>query len=50
MHGGALYLLVDPVGSEGTFLTDPILVGSGDSVTLRVGSRLALSSYFVRGR
>jgi hypothetical protein len=47
---GELRLLIDPVGSPATHLTDPILVMGGERVELRVENVLAMSAYSVRSR
>ena len=45
---GTLQLLIDPLGSGNSYLTDPILIGPGQSVIFRVQTRLAASSWFIR--
>jgi hypothetical protein len=44
---GVLQLLVDPVGSNATYLTERISVSSGQRVELTVGTVLAMSSFAV---
>ena len=48
LTGSPLQLLIDPVGSGRAYLTDPILVGTGQSVIFRVETRLSASSWFIR--
>lgn len=44
---GNLQLLVDPIGSNATYLTDKIAVGPGQSLELTVAAVLRMSSYSV---
>ena len=44
---GHLQLLVDPIGSNATYLTDKIAVGPGQQVELTVAAILRMSSYSV---
>ncbi|HEX5075795.1 MAG TPA: hypothetical protein VFW03_21465 [Gemmatimonadaceae bacterium] len=44
---GNLQLLVDPIGSNATYLTDKIAVGPGQHVELTVTAILRMSSYSV---
>ncbi len=47
---GNLQLLVDPIGTNATYLTDKIAVGPGQHVELTVTSILRMSSYSVWSR
>lgn len=42
-----LQLLVEPIGGSNPFLTQPMTIGEGQLVDLRVENNLALSSYSV---
>ena len=44
---GVLQLMVDPVGSNGSYVTDKIAVNSGQRVELVVASVLRMSSFAV---
>ena len=44
---GVLQLMVDPVGSNGTYVTDRIVVTSGQRVELTVAAVLRMSSFAV---
>jgi hypothetical protein len=44
---GNLQLLVDPIGSSATYLTDKIAVSAGQHVELTVTAVLRMSSYSV---
>ena len=44
---GSLQLLVDPIGSNATYLTDKIAVGPGQQLELTVAAILRMSSYSV---
>ena len=44
---GTLQLLVDPIGSDATYLTDKIAVGPGQQLELTVAAVLRMSSYSV---
>jgi hypothetical protein len=44
---GGIRLLVDPIGSRGSYLTESIAVGPDQWVSFTVASTLALSSYAV---
>jgi hypothetical protein len=41
-------LLVNPIGSRGAYLSEPIMAGPGDTITLRVASVLRMSSWSMR--
>lgn len=41
-------LLVDPVGSQAAYLTEPIYASPGDIVVLQVGSVIRMSSWYLR--
>ncbi len=45
---GDLQLMVDPIGSSRSFMTQPMMVSQGQRVRFRVENNLALSSYTVR--
>lgn len=47
---GTVQLLIDPIGSRETFLTEPIAVGRGGQVDFTVASTLQMSSYMVKIR
>jgi len=47
-RGTNLRLLADPIGATGAYLSDPILVSSGDVLVFRVASQLALSTVTTR--
>ena len=44
---GNLQLLVDPIGSNATYLTDKIAMGPGQHIELTVAAILRMSSYSV---
>jgi len=44
---GSLQLLVDPIGSSATYLTDKIALGPGQHLELTVAAILRMSSYSV---
>lgn len=46
-YDGHLQLLVDPIGSDATYLTDRIAVSQGQHVELTVTAVLRMSSYAV---
>lgn len=41
-------LLVNPIGSRGAYLSEPIMANPGDTIALRVASVLRMSSWSVR--
>lgn len=47
-HGGAIRLMVDPLGSRRTFTSGWIQAGPGDHVEWKLAASLELSSFFVR--
>jgi len=47
-RGTDLRLLADPIGGFGAYLSDPVLVSSGDVIVFRIGSVLAQSSVITR--
>jgi hypothetical protein len=48
--GGNVRLLIDPMGTAPTFLTEPMLVGPGQSVMMQVSAGVTLSHYWVSNR
>jgi hypothetical protein len=48
LPGAEFQILADPIGGTLSYLTDPIVLGTGKEVDLTVQSDLALSSYSVR--
>jgi len=50
--GGArpLQLLADPIGSDRGYVTDPIVLGPGQQLELRVGSAINTSTFSIRNR
>ena len=44
---GSLQLLVDPIGSNATYVTDKIAVGPGQHLELTIAAILRMSSYSV---
>ena len=47
---GVLQLMVDPVGSDGAYVTDKIVVAPGQRVELTIGSVLRMSTFAVWSR
>ncbi|NIP59536.1 MAG: hypothetical protein GWM92_14515 [Gemmatimonadetes bacterium] len=47
-RAGGFRLLVDPVGSQAAYLTEPIYASPGDTVVLQVGSVIRMSSWYLR--
>lgn len=43
-RGSDLRLLADPIGGFGAYLSDPVLVSTGDVIVMRIGTDLAQSS------
>ncbi len=50
MPDGTVQLLADPIGSSTTYLSDPIVVGTGQHVELRLASQISMSSFAVWNR
>lgn len=47
-RAGGFRLLVDPVGSQAAYLTEPIYASPRDIVVLQVGSVIRMSSWYLR--
>lgn len=48
--GTPLQIMADPIGSNAGYLTDPIVLGPGQRLELKVGSPISISSYSVWSR
>lgn len=47
-RGPDLRLLADPIGGFGAYLSDPVLVSTGDVIVMRIAASLAQSSVITR--
>jgi hypothetical protein len=43
-------VLADPIGSSARYMTDPVVIGPGQRLELRVGSPINISSYSIWNR
>ena len=50
LPGAEIQILAAPIGSRLSYLTDPIVVGTGETVELMLQSELSMSSYSLKER